>query len=71
MECPSCGSGNQVELQSEMAIHFSGRKNLDKPHVFVSPPVLICLDCGLSSFTLTETELQKLRSGHAGPETAL
>jgi len=70
MKCSSCGSGNQVELQTEMAIHFSGRKNLNKPHVFLSPRVLICLDCGLSSFTLPETELQKLRSGHARPETA-
>ena len=70
MKCSSCGPGNQVELQTEMAIHFSGRKNLNKPHVFVSPRVLICLDCGLSSFTLPETEFQKLGSGHARSETA-
>jgi len=63
MTCPRCDSGNQMECPSEIALHFSGRENLSKPHVFVFPKVIVCLDCGLSQFAVAETELRLLREG--------
>jgi hypothetical protein len=61
MKCALCGSTNQAEFSTEMAIHFDGLKNLDTPHVFIVPKALVCLDCGLSRFDVPETELQPLR----------
>jgi hypothetical protein len=60
MACLGCDSGNQVEFPSEIAIHFSGRENLDEPHVFVSPTVILYLDCGFSGFSIAEPELGRL-----------
>ena len=63
--CRSCGSKNQTEFASEIMIHFSGLRNLDKPGVLVFPKLLICLDCGVSQFTLEEGELGQLRGNIA------
>jgi len=61
MACARCDSDNQVEFPSEIAIHFSGRENLDKPHVFAFPNILVCLDCGFS-----DVSLQKRSCGYYG-----
>ena len=63
MPCARCDSDKQAELVSEIAIHFSGPENLDKPHVFVFPKVRVCLVCGSSEFQVAETELRQLREG--------
>jgi hypothetical protein len=63
--CPSCGSVNQSRFPTEMAIHFPGVKNVNKPTVLVFPEVLVCLDCGVSEFTVPETELCVLVTGEA------
>jgi hypothetical protein len=42
-----------------MIIHFAGLKNLDNPGVWAFPNLLICLDCGFSSFTAPHAELQQ------------
>jgi hypothetical protein len=60
MSCLSCGSGYQEELTTEMVIHFSGLKNLDKPGVWVFAKFLVCLDCGCSHFTVPERELASI-----------
>jgi DNA-binding helix-hairpin-helix protein with protein kinase domain len=64
--CPSCGSVNQGRFPTEMAIHFPGLKNVNKPTVWVFPEVLVCLDCGVSKFTVPETELRVLVTGEPG-----
>jgi hypothetical protein len=61
--CRSCASDNQTEFGAEIAIHFPGRKGLDKPDVLVFPKLVVCLDCGLAEFTLPETEFRLLREG--------
>ena len=61
MSCASCLSSNQMEFPAEIAIHFSGLKNLDRPGPFVFPKLLVCLDCGFAGFTLAESELRLLR----------
>jgi len=63
--CRSCGSSNQTQFGSEIMIHFSGLKNLDKPSVMVFPKILVCLDCGVTDFTVPKAELDQLADGGA------
>jgi len=60
MRCKSCQSASQVKLPAEIAIHFPGRQNLNTPHVFVFPEIVICLGCGSTNFTVPEAELQSI-----------
>lgn len=67
--CKSCGSGNLGNFRTEIVIHFPGRKNLSKPHVFVFPELLVCFDCGIAALTVPEAELRQLAEGReAGAE---
>jgi hypothetical protein len=63
MACPRCDSRNHAEFSSEIALHFSGRENLEKPHVFVFPKILVCLACGSSGFAVAQKDLRLLREG--------
>ena len=65
MACSSCGSEKQAEFGAEMNIHFPGGKGLDKPTVWVFPKLQVCLGCGLTLFTIPETELRILENGIA------
>jgi hypothetical protein len=69
MACACCGSSNQAEFPSEIAIHFPGRENRNKPHVFVFSAVLVCLDCGFSAFNIAEPELGRLGGTMARDES--
>ena len=57
MECKACGADTQIKLTAEMALHFPGLKDIDKPLVWVFPEVLVCPDCGVAVFAVPETEL--------------
>jgi hypothetical protein len=61
MRCAGCQSDRLTDFPSEIALHFPGRGNLDKPHVFLYPKVIVCLDCGFSGFAVAEPELRKIR----------
>ena len=61
--CKSCQSGNQRTFTGEIAIHFPGLKDLNKPIVWVFPRMSVCLDCGLAEFVVPEKELEVLRTG--------
>jgi hypothetical protein len=63
MSCPSCLSGKQAEFPAEMIVHFSGPENLDNPGVWVFPKLLVCLDCGVSRFTIPEPSMSLLKLG--------
>jgi hypothetical protein len=64
MSCRSCGSNIQEDFGSEIIIHHSGLKNLDKPTVMVFPKIAVCLACGVvAEFTIPETELRLLGKG--------
>jgi hypothetical protein len=65
MSCRSCGSVNQGEFSGEMAIHFPGLKNIDKPAAWVFPKIVVCLDCGTAEFALAEAELRQLAKSKA------
>jgi hypothetical protein len=70
MHCLLCASGNQAEFGSEILIHFSGLKHLDKPPVWVFPKLLVCLDCGSSRFMTPEGELAVLANGSLASEAS-
>jgi hypothetical protein len=60
MSCRLCASERQTQFVTEINIHFSGLKNLNKPSVLAFPKISICLDCGFSAFVLTGAELALL-----------
>ena len=61
--CRLCQSANQSTFNGEIAIHFPGRKGLEKPIVWVFPKLLVCLNCGFTEFTVPEAELRRLVEG--------
>jgi hypothetical protein len=63
MYCPSCASSRQAEFTAEVNLHFRGFYSLDHPGVLAFPKVSVCLDCGLSRFTTTKTQLANLITG--------
>jgi hypothetical protein len=65
MPCKSCGSVNEGKFSGEMAIHFPGLKNIDKPVVWVFPEIVVCMNCGTAEFPVPEAELRELAKGDA------
>jgi len=61
MACKFCGAANETECGAEINIHFPGPMSLDEPGFFVFPKLWVCLDCGLTQFTLPERELCLLK----------
>ena len=67
---PVCLAGHadqstKGKFSGEMAIHFPGLKNIDKPIVRVFPKIVVCLDCGTAEFALAEAELRQLAKSKA------
>jgi hypothetical protein len=62
MSCTFCESSNQAEFPAEVKIVFPGLRNANRPGVFVFPKLLVCLDCGSSSFATPASELTQLAS---------
>lgn len=60
MSCKSCQSNNQGSFPTELNIHSRGRKGLDQPTVWAFPELVVCLDCGFSELSLSESELRLL-----------
>jgi len=60
MHCPQCASDTQAEFSTEINIHFSGLRNIDRPGLLVFPKLLVCLECGYSRFTTPKPELALL-----------
>jgi hypothetical protein len=65
MLCRRCGSENPRTFNGEVAIHFLGLDNLDKPIVWVFPELAVCFRCGFTEFTVPERELLVLSTGKA------
>jgi hypothetical protein len=65
MPCKFCGSLNQSKFTAEIAIHFLGLKNLDRPAVCVFPELVVCFDCGKAEFAVPQAELRELANGAA------
>jgi len=65
MRCKSCGSENVGNFTAEIAIHFRGLTNINKPHVFLFPALVICLHCGIAEFVASEEGLRLLTQSRA------
>jgi hypothetical protein len=65
VRCKSCGSKNLDNYSAEIALHFRGLANINKPHVFLFPSVVVCLDCGMAEFVIPERGLLQLTEGRA------
>jgi hypothetical protein len=65
MRCKTCGSDRVGRFRGEIAIHFPGRKNVDKPTVFVFPELAVCLACGAAQFYVPDDQLCLLEKGAA------
>jgi hypothetical protein len=57
MSCKSCSSGNLQKFPTEIAIHLEG---VGRPHVFVFPEILVCLNCGFAKLVIEEEKLKVL-----------
>jgi hypothetical protein len=68
MSCKSCASKNLRHFRAEIAIHWPGLKNLDQPVVWVFPELVVCLDCGIAQFSVSEAELRLLQESKAAGE---
>jgi hypothetical protein len=66
MPCKKCGSEHQAEYGSEINVHAPAGNDLDKEALLLFPKLLVCLKCGFTEFTLSESELPLLanRTGH-------
>jgi len=69
MHCTSCDSENLGKFKGTIAIHFSAMENLDKPHVYISPDVVVCLDCGIAQFAIPHAQLRLLGKGDTDVST--
>jgi hypothetical protein len=71
MTCSRCGSFNRQKFNSEIAIHFPGRKGLKHPVMLLCPELLVCLHCGFTEFTVTDKELKALVEGKPVRDVAI
>jgi hypothetical protein len=67
MFCKSCHSNNQRLFTAEMNIHFPPSDGWEKPTVWAFPEIVVCLNCGFTELSLSETELEYLRNAIALP----
>jgi len=68
MSCKRCESGKLKDFSSEIAIHFPGGGGLNQHQVFVSPKLLVCLDCGFAEFVIPNDQRERLNSLISGQE---
>jgi len=60
VSCNSCGPANQEKFESEVSIHFSRLKDINKRPVVVFAELLVCMNCGKAEFILQENQLARL-----------
>ena len=56
MSCRVCSAEKESRFATEIAIHLPG---LSMP-VFLFPKVVVCMVCGFTEFSISETELRRL-----------
>lgn len=62
MSCKRCESDKLKDFNAEIAIHSPGGGGLNKHQVFVSPKLMVCLDCGIAEFIIPNAQRQKLKA---------
>jgi hypothetical protein len=59
MPCRSCGSGQQHQYRSEIAIHHKPSLSTLRRPILVFPTVQLCITCGFVEFTIPAEELKE------------
>ena len=57
-QCNTCGSTRLNKLRAELALHFNGLENIDKPVLWTFRDVVVCTDCGEADIHFPPHELQ-------------
>jgi hypothetical protein len=57
MTCPRCQSNSVSVIPAEIRLYRNSPRTLSHPPVTPSPDVQICLDCGLSEFSVPRSWL--------------
>jgi hypothetical protein len=65
MSCRACGSTRLENFESEVVIHFSRLKDIEKHPVVLSPELFVCLVCGKAEFIVPEKQLAHLEKRDA------
>jgi hypothetical protein len=68
MICSGCLSHNQVEMNTEINIHYSSLRYPGDPGILVFPTAIICLDCGVSQFTVDDDDLAQIAAHSRKPK---
>jgi hypothetical protein len=63
MSCKSCGFESLNKFGGEIALHFRGLDDLNKPIAWVFSAVFVCLNCGAAEFIVPENQLSILAKG--------
>ena len=63
MTCKDCTSENQRHFPGELTFAFPRIERLKLSTGYVSPEILVCLDCGYTELVILELELKQLRKG--------
>jgi hypothetical protein len=61
--CMSCGSATLREFSAKTGIHFPGLRNIDKPVVWVSAGLFVCMNCGTNTTAFAELQDSLPESG--------
>ena len=60
MTCAGCRSEKCRKFTAEVAIHFPGLEDLNRPIVWVFPELFLCLNCGKAEFIVPHNDLRTL-----------
>jgi hypothetical protein len=63
MTCKDCASENQQHFPGELTLAFPSIESLKLSNGYVSPEILVCLECGYTQLVIPELELRQLRKG--------
>jgi hypothetical protein len=66
MTCKNCASENpenQQHFPGELTLAFPSIESLKLSTGYVSPEILVCLDCGYTELVIPELKLKQLRKG--------
>lgn len=62
MTCKQCASDDLKEVTGELAIHFPGMENLERPLVIVFPTLRACPELWLRKFDLAREAIDHLET---------
>jgi ribosomal protein L40E len=70
-QCHTCSSTRLNKLRTELALHFNGLKNVNKPVLWTFPDVVVCTDCGEACLHITPHELQWWEQDAQGQQSSV